>query len=353
LRAGHLWQKMPQPKASEVMWMAESAPWQVICERDSLSARRALRTGKSVCLAHQREAVEATTGGSLVTCDADAMAWNLPQSAFKERKLKWKQALKPRFVSRVCQIKKGMVSTSKHDAKYGRGSVAVADATRVGQPGVEMLYWSKVLSSAVNRQALVRFKLGMIPGAKSTLYKWGGQLARFSLDDARRLMACGCGGGPELAPQDPYHVAFECSKVKPFWEDAVAAMDACTVKGLAVDAAVWASFSFEQKCKWGLVAADGLFEPSLARDMHECMAAAVAKLMAGALDVFKDVPSLRSLALPYVCLPAPTVMQGLPVTMTGPPPRCVPDLGVVRVPVWPREACLSVPWRRGGGVDPR
>ena len=205
-----------------------------------------------------------------------------------------------------------MVGAAKHDGNYGRGSVAVADATRVGQPGVEMSYWSNVVSSAVNRQALVRFKLGMVPGVKATVYKWGGQLARFSTVDAGRLMACGCGGGPELAPQDPYHVAFECTRVKPYWEEAVAAMDACIAKAPAVVVAVWNSLSFGQKCKWGLTAADGAFQSGVAREMHECMAAAVAKFMARALSIFKDVPSLRSLALPYVCMPAPTVVQACP-----------------------------------------
>jgi hypothetical protein len=62
----------------------------------------------------------------------------------------------------------------------------------------------------------VRFKLGMILGTKANVYKWGGQLARFAGKDARRLMASGCGHGPGHMPQDSYHVALECGRVKPF-----------------------------------------------------------------------------------------------------------------------------------------
>ena len=122
----------------------------------------------------------------------------------------------------------------------------------------------------MNRQALVRFKLGLIPGIKASVYKWGGQLARFDANDSKLLMACGCNGGPQLAPQDPHHVAFECNRVKPFWEEVVAVMDACVVKGSAVEAVLWASLDFRQKCKWGLTAADGVFQPSVARDIRIC-----------------------------------------------------------------------------------
>ena len=46
-------------------------------------------------------------------------------------------------------------------------------------------------------------------------------------------MACSCGFGDGTAPQDPYHVAFECMQARPFWEEAVAAMDVCVSKSKA------------------------------------------------------------------------------------------------------------------------
>jgi hypothetical protein len=134
----------------------------------------------------------------------------------------------------------------------------------------------------------------------------------------------------------------------------VAAMEACLSKGSAGEVAAWAALSFAQKCKWGLTAADGGgFQPSVASAMHECMAVGVAKFMAGALDVFADVPSLRSLALPYACPPTPTVLQGMPVLMTRPPRRGYPDPAAVRLLVWPKEACVSIPWCRGDAVGMR
>lgn len=322
--------------------MAESAPWQVVCERDALSARRALRTGRSVCLAHQREAVEADGGASLVACDKDARVWGVAPYAFGQNKRAWKKVMKPKFERRVYEVKKALVKDAGHDAAYGRGAGAVAAATRVGVPGTEVAYWAKVLPSAVVRQAMVRFKLGMIPGIKANVYKWGGQLARFDLGDAKRLMACPCGFGDGSAPQDPYHVAFECAAARPFWEAAVLDMDVRVQKEDAAVKALWASFSMKEKCKWGLSATDSPFPATVAADLHKCMGAAVAKLMAKASALFVT-PALRSLELPYFCPPVPTVLQSGVVLMTRPPRGAVPDPSAVRVLLWPAEDCPMVP----------
>ena len=146
-------------------------------------------------------------------------------------------------------------------------------------------------------------------------------------------MACGCGCGPEFAPQDPYHAAFECGNARPFWEAAVSGMDACVAKGPASDVASWAKLSFQQKCKWGLTASHGGYQPQIAGAMHAVMAASVAKFMSGVIKLY-DVVSLRSLRLPYVCMPAPTVLQGV-VLMTRPPRGGVPNPDAVHVLVWP------------------
>ena len=177
VRVGHLWQRMPKPKAAEVLWMADTAPWQVVVERDILSAKRAIRTGRTVCLAHQREAVEAAAGGSLVECGKEAGDWRLSEHAFRQNKREWKCGLKPRFLARVGKVKRDAVAVSVHDAKYGRGSAAVAAGVRGPLPGKEVGYWGRVLPVPAARQAMLRFKLGMIPGIKAK--KSDGQTCNF------------------------------------------------------------------------------------------------------------------------------------------------------------------------------
>ena len=340
--AGHLWTRMPKPKAAEVMWMADSAPWQVLCDRDALSARRALRTGGSVCLAHQREAAEAADGTSLVDCDAAAAEWGMFPFHFWKKKALWKKRIQKRMRFRVPVVKKAMVEASKHDARYGRGSAAIAEATRLARSGAEIEYWARSIGSAATRAALIRFKLGMIPSIKATVYKWRGQLGRYSQEDAAKLMACPCGaGGVVGSPQDPLHLAFECVRTKPFWEEAVAAMDAqVAVAAAPVGVAVaWAGLSFVRKIQWGLTADDAGFPAALAASLHQCAAAAVAKVMAAASDLFKDTPALRDLALPFACVDAPTVVQGMPVIVARPPRLVDRGCFVPRVIVWSVEDC--------------
>ena len=236
---------------------------------------------------------------------------------------------------RVVEVKKALVSGAGHDKAYGRGSTAIAAATRVGMPGKELDYWCRVLAVPAARRAVIRLKLGMVPGVKANTYKWGGQLARFAPCDAARLMACPCGFGDGTAPQDPFHVAFECCYARPAWVGAVEAMDSCVAAAPAAERAVWASYSFEQKCKWGLSATNSPFPEKRAASMHQCVGAAVARLMGAAAKMYAGVPSLASLSLPYSCPPVPRVLQGMPVLMTRPPRAAVPDQDAVRVVVWP------------------
>ena len=243
---------------------------------------------------------------------------------------------------RVPAVKAALVAAAKHDERYGRGSAAVAEATRLARHGVEIDYWASSIKSAATRAALIRFKLGMIPGIKATIYKWKGQLARYSLGDVAKLMACPCGVD---GPQDPFHLAFECARTKPFWDEALAAMDGLVLGVVApMDVAVaiavaWAGLSPSQKIKWGLTASDAGFPAALAASLHQCAAAAVVKIMASGARLFGDSPALRDLALPFVCVSAPTVLQGMPVLLTRAPSLADRARVVPRLLAWPLGAC--------------
>ena len=80
------------------------------------------------------------------------------------------------------------------------------------------------------------------------------------------------------------------------------------------------------------------------------MGAAAAEFMRLAVTVYKGA-AMSDLVAPVQVVPAPVIVQGMPIIATRPLRGVYGNGNEVRVPVWPREVCTVVDGA-GNIVDP-